>query len=191
MGAIRFGLPEELVIALKKQAGIDEFVETGAFKGDTARWAANHFRNVTTIELPGEWYNEAETKLEAYPRVLIFSGDSRLLLKMLMPGFDHAIFWLDAHWMGSGPKSEKGECGLLDEIAAINTSPLDHIILCDDARYFENPPPPPHNPKEWPTMWQVTEALDNGARRYVIVEEDVIVAVPMAMREWLAGYLSK
>jgi hypothetical protein len=101
-----------------------------------------------------------------------------------------AIFWLDAHWMGSGPKSDKGECGLLDEINAVNLSPARHVILCDDARYFQNPPPPPHNPAEWPTAEQVTEALDNRGARFITVHEDVFIAVPMALKDWLVNRLA-
>lgn len=179
MGSVYHGIPEQMALDLMKQWGIEEFVETGTFRGLTAEWAARHFWRVTTIELPGEWYDESKAKLRPLANVQLLCGDSWTILPLVVSGLKGpTMFWLDAHWFGQGPKSDKGECPLLAEIAAINASSLPHVILADDARYFENPPPLPHKAEEWPTLAQVSAALINGDQRAIFIKDDVIVAVP-------------
>jgi hypothetical protein len=51
MGLCNNGVPEEYVDTLQKEFGIKCFVETGTFHGATAKWAAERFEQVVTIEL--------------------------------------------------------------------------------------------------------------------------------------------
>jgi hypothetical protein len=190
MGSIRFGLPESLVIALQQHGDLREFIETGTFQGGTADWASRHFGHVITMDLPGPWYETAKAALASRPNVNLLCGDSRKLLYGIIDSLPPAIFWLDAHWMGSGPMADL-ECPLLGEIAAINRSLLPNVLLCDDARYFCTPPPLPHRPEQWPSLNEVVEALANDGKRYVILFEDVLIAVPAEWRTWLTQYLRK
>ena len=189
MGAIRFGAPTELIDAIQRHTGVDTFVETGTFKGDTAEWAAGRFAHVSTIELPGVWYDESHERLKHLPDVILHCGDTRGIMRQVVAHLDKpAIFWLDAHWMGVGPKSEAGECPVLDEITYINTSAYVHTILVDDARYFCKPPPPPHDPAYWPDLGAVVTHLVCGGRQVYLVD-DVLVAVPSTIKEWFVQYL--
>jgi hypothetical protein len=89
------------------------------------------------------------------------------------------VFWLDGHWSAGDTAGEGDECPLLEELATIGPQ---HAILIDDARLFIEPPPPPHDPSQWPTLEQVMAAL---AQREVTIREDVVVALPRRLRSRL------
>ena len=154
MGSVRFGIPRELALALKAKHGTDYFVETGTSAGDTTRWAAVNFKKVDTVDnQPG---------ILGWGNVTSYRGDSAEFLEQ-HPMASSALFWLDAHTNES--------CPVLREIAAINKSPLRHVILVDDVRLFGQMP-------AWPTLGTVIKELVDGGRRSIYVEDDVIVAEP-------------
>jgi hypothetical protein len=188
MGSVHFGLPQALVLEIQKHIDLTAFVETGTHKGDTAEWAAKHFPKVVTIELPGEWYDEAKRRLAPCPNVELLCGDSRKLMVGVMAGLTGAaMFWLDAHWMGCGPKGDS-ESPLLDELAIINNTTFPTVVLVDDARYFCRPPSAPHDPEQWPDLGRVVTHL-TCAGRYVYLVDDVLIAVPSTIHKWLTRYL--
>jgi hypothetical protein len=98
------------------------------------------------------------------------------------------MFWLDAHWSGGETYGENDECPLLEELAIINVSPYEHIILIDDARLFLSPPPAPHRIEQWPDITTVINCLNCVSNRYIIIIEDVIVAAPSKFKVILAQY---
>ena len=51
MGYIYQGLPKNLTLKILKKISIENLVETGTYKGETAFWAAKYFKNVHTIEI--------------------------------------------------------------------------------------------------------------------------------------------
>jgi hypothetical protein len=190
MGAIRMGPPEELILALRKRSGLDHFVETGTFRGDTAVWAAAHFPRVTTIEMSAAIHAAAKARFSSLANVRAIEGDSRAALGELLAGLSQpAIFWLDAHWSGLDTAGIDAECPVLDELVRINASPQAHVVLVDDARLFCAPPPRPHRAEQWPDLRNLVEALAAGSRRYVVLFEDVFVAVPSEQRRFLATWL--
>jgi FkbM family methyltransferase len=108
-------------------------------------------------------------------------GDSRDILPQLDLS-EPTVFWLDGHWSAGDTAGEGDECPLLDELATIGPQ---HAILIDDARLFIEPPPPPHDPEQWPTLEQVIDALDD---REVAIRDDVVIALPRRRRSrWLLG----
>jgi hypothetical protein len=190
MGAIRMGPPEELILGLRQRSGLDHFVETGTFRGDTAVWAAAHFRQVTTIEMSAAIHAAARIRFASLTNVRAIEGDSRTVLGEFLAGISRpAIFWLDAHWSGLDTAGGDAECPVLDELAGINASPQAHIVLVDDARLFCAPPPRPHRAEQWPDLRGVVDALAAGGRRFVVLFEDVFVAVPSEERRFLATWL--
>lgn len=180
MGSFEMGPPREFIRWLRDRAKADTFVESGTFKGATASWAADLFERVITIELSPEIHKETSTRLAAKSNISFRLGHTRDVLASILPEMRApAIFWLDAHWSGLNTAGKEDECPLLEELSLLNASQVNHCILIDDARLFTAPPPLPHRASEWPTIWQVYDALQQGqSRRFVIIQKDVIIAVP-------------
>ncbi len=179
----------QLILALRNQFQIRDFIETGTWYGDTAAWASAHFERVVTIEKSEAIYHEAQMRHGHLPSVRFILGDSREALRRIVPELVHsALFWLDSHWSGGPTSGEDDECPLLGELRVINESPRSHFLLIDDARLFAAPPPRPHRIEQWPSIDQVVESLRAQVGRYVVVIEDVIICVPIHARSFLAGY---
>jgi hypothetical protein len=191
MGATRMGPPPDLIEALKKQFAPGVFIETGTYRGATARWASSHFQTVYTIEASREAYDSARGIHQTLANVTFLFGSSPEVLRQLLPTIHApALFWLDAHWMGSESFGETKECPLLDELKEINRSPNAHFILVDDARLFLAPPPLPHKAEQWPDIRAVLDELSQKPR-YTTVFEDVIVSVPETARGSISAFLQQ
>lgn len=188
MGSVNFGAPRALIKQLRETFDVSTFVETGTHLGETSAWASNVFRQVITVEGSEDYHREAKQRHADRTNIEFLLGDSRTRLAEILQRLNEpALFWLDAHWMGAGSLATAdvfgrgSECPLLDEIALINASKLDHIVLIDDARLFLAPPPLPHRADEWPNIKEVLAALDmkdTGWR--TIVYDDVMTCAPLA-----------
>jgi hypothetical protein len=190
VGQIRMGPPRELLLALQRRFDLQHFIETGTYRGDTAAWAAQHFPQVTTIELSDSYHRAAVARFTGQSKVSPLLGNSAAVLRELTPTLSSAsLFWLDAHWSGLDTAGREAECPILDEIGIINASQVDHIIVVDDARLFCAPPPRPHRADHWPDLLFTATALGGNGRRYVALFEDVFVAVPNAGREFVVELL--
>jgi len=190
MGSYQMGPPAGLVLALQKRLDLAEFVETGTYRGDTADWAGRHFARVTTIELSPAFHAAATARFQAQPRVRTLGGESVAMLRAVVPALARpALFWLDAHWSGLDTAGREAECPVLGELAVINASPHDHVVLVDDARLFCAPPPRPHRAEHWPDLASLLASLGAGGRRHVVLVEDVFAAVPAAERGFLTTFL--
>lgn len=76
MGSFFPGVPKEFTNFLKNLTGIETFVETGTYLGDSASWASKLFKSVFTIELSKELYNNAKLKLKEFSNITILNGNS-------------------------------------------------------------------------------------------------------------------
>jgi hypothetical protein len=190
MGFVRFGAPTDLILALKKEFDLRDFVETGTFHGETALWASAHFERVVTIENSPELYASTKPKLGQKPNISFIQGNSKTTLPAVVSKLARpSVFWLDSHWCGGLTHGKKDECPLLEEIHAFQHSELSHFLFIDDARLITSPPPHPHNANQWPPLFDVFEALHSGNHQYyVVIVEDVIIAVPLRAKPWLMNY---
>ena len=163
MGSVQFGIPRELTLELKARHGLNHFVETGTLVGHTALWANQYFETTTTVEKDiASWQRNYDAfKVERKP-IWSYCEDSGEFLQRIALKCP-CLIWLDAH--------TNEECPVLREIAAINKSPLPHVILVDDARLFGDLP-------AWPTREEVVWLLINGGKRTVREVDDVLVAEP-------------
>jgi hypothetical protein len=190
MGLIRMGAPTDIIEKLAKDFQINNFVETGTYYGNTAIWASNHFDNVFTIEFSETMYRQVIEKLDKVANLHCILGDSRTeLSKIIENTKKSSLFWLDAHWSGGDTYGNNDECPLLEEIDIINNSNNDSFIFIDDARYFTSPPQPPHKIEQWPSITDVIQKLQSGStEKYIVIIEDVIIAVPLFAKCTLAKY---
>lgn len=183
------GVPKQLVLLLKKQFNIHSFVETGTFNGGTCTWAAEHFKNVITIENSKVIYERTSAKFKHLSNIEFLFGHSLEHLKNLVSKLNEpAIFWLDAHWSGGETYGVNDECPLIEELKIINSAKVNHIILIDDARLFVKPPPPPHKAEQWANVSQIITELNKVSGRYVFIADDVIGAVPNEALENITPY---
>lgn len=187
---IHKGPPKSLMLHLAAEYSLDTFIETGTYRARTAVWASSHFDSVVTIERCRELYEATRAKYQGIQNIDFLFGDSRCLLpeavsRLQGPG----IFWLDAHWSGGETWGKDDECPVLDEIRSIANSEFAHLLFIDDARLFLAPPPLPLGIDQWPSLDRVMLALKSGSREYyIVVVEDVIVAVPNCARTPVATY---
>ena len=193
MGAIRFGVPKELVLWLREAFQISDFVETGTNRAETAVWASAHFERVFTIEADGALHERAVETFGHHKNIRFLRGDSRAHIQSVLTSLtEPAIFWLDAHWCGEDTFGKAEECPVVGELELLNTSEVDHLVLIDDARLFLAPPPAPHEASHWPDIATICGLLAPRARsRYVVVHDDVVVAVPDAAKPLLREFLRR
>jgi hypothetical protein len=184
VGNIGFFALRDLGLALKNEFSITTFVETGTYKGQTAAWAAEHFKRVVTIEAHDPHYRRARGLAHKKKNIECVFGDSRVKLKGVISRLRKpALVWLDAHWCGSYEQSlnTPGECPLIDELKVLKKYATQHFILIDDARLFVEPPPKPHDPEQWPTYAEILKLLPENY--YVTIWHDAIIAVPQEAAE--------
>lgn len=179
MGIVFNGIPHALALELAQINRSAVFVETGTYEGRTARWAAEHFGFVFTIERSPALHARAAQALAGMKHVEPLCGDTRALLKPIVEGLHalRAIHWLDAHWSGGSTAGEDAECPLLDELQVL-AGRHDDIILIDDARLFLSAPPQPHRPEAWPSIVDIARVACPDKRRHLQIVDDVIVIVP-------------
>ena len=192
MGSVHFSVPEQLILFLKQKFELEDFVETGTFQGTSAAWASRHFKRVFTIEANEPLWQAARTRHGQLANVQFILGNSPEQLAKLLPSLRRPLFWLDAHWCGPHTAGENDECPLLAELAAVAAANIEpKVVLIDDARYFLAPPPTGHNHKweQWPDLAAVLSALGACGNPYIVVEDDVIAAVPRTARADLVGFL--
>ena len=190
MKMIATGRPKEFFRWMRENLGIDTFVEGGTYMGETAAWAAGVFGRVITIELSPELYDIAKARHADKKNIEFVLGDTRQVLGRIVPQLTGpAVFWLDAHWSAGKTAGETNECPILAEIAILNASPYDHMILIDDARLFMAPPPPPHRLDQWPDIWTIERALNSGpSPRYTIITRDIIIAASEKRKARVADF---
>lgn len=162
MGAVYCSIPTKLATDLQQRYGLTVFVESGLAQGTSSLWAESLFDTVISIETDSE---SVELFKARYPKskVQVIEGDSAIEMAWVIRDLDKpALFWLDGHSDDYTP--------VMDEIAAINSSPLPHVIMIDDWRMFGTCP-------AWPSKTDVIAYVSNG-KRWTYDVDDVLVAVP-------------
>ncbi|MDR2146037.1 MAG: FkbM family methyltransferase [Tannerella sp.] len=188
MGVVSFSIPKKLVLLIKGNAVIDNFVETGTYLGNTTFWAAKYFKNVSTIEISAEISKQTASRPDCPDNIEFIVGDSRDEIPKLVKKLQgRTLFWLDGHWC-SNAGGKDHECPLMDELNAISSCE-NPVILIDDARCFLGPLPPPHNADDWPTIDEVfalcKKVIPNS---FTTIIDDVIVCVPEDLKPVIFNY---
>jgi hypothetical protein len=170
-----------LVRFLQAKYALQDFVETGTFRGGGTAFAATVFPSVTTIEVKAEYHAATSERLKATGARFLL-GDSRVELPKVVAGLaGPALFWLDGH-AGGGHFGAADDCPLLEELTAIAASPYENFVLVDDARAFLAPPPPPFDPDKWPELADVLAAIRQRVPYYCVAIADTLFCVPPAAK---------
>ncbi len=179
----------QLASDLRDLLGIQRAVETGTFRGGTARSLATVFPDVVTIELSAELHRAAEIALRDTPRVRALQGHSAMRLGELTDPALPTLYYLDGHWSGGATGGVGDECPVLAELAAMGDGSPDDCIIVDDARLFTSAPPSPHRAEQWPTLTEVIDAIrERHPSHLVTLLNDQIVATPARARPAIDAY---
>ena len=189
MGIVRMGAPEELLRFMQREFGLDVFIETGTYRGDTAVWASQHFKTVHTIEFSKELFDETAEKYRCRENIHFIYGNSPEKLAEIVRQLDApAVFWLDAHHCSSNTAGRGLRAPVLEELDAIALSKEHHFILIDDARLFLAPPPDPHSLDEYPDICTLLGRINRLKKYYILIYDDVIICAPEPARNAMAGF---
>lgn len=179
----------QLATDLKGLLGLRRAVETGTYRGRTARALAAIYPAVVTIELSPELHRRAVEALRDVPSVEARLGHSSQVLRDVADPTAPTLFYLDGHWSGGVTAGEEDECPVLEEIAAIGAGNPNDCLVIDDANLFTSAPPPPHDPKAWPSLTEIFDAIRTlRPDHFLTVLGNQVIAVPEAGRQAVDAY---
>lgn len=171
MGLVNPGIPENEAKFFKELLGLDVFVETGTYIGNSVKKMSYLFQKVYTIEKSEIMFNIAANNLKSIENAILLKGDSREFLDFILGNNDNILFWLDAHWSGEETYGQEDECPLLEKLQTIFRYSKNCVVLIDDARLFVAPPPRPHKMENWPSLKDIARVMP--ANWEIIMFEDV------------------
>jgi hypothetical protein len=177
---------------LAAASGIEAAVETGTFRAEGTLALRGAVSRVWTIELSDKLHAEAVDRHGDRSGITFMHGSSEEVLPRLVALIDEpVIFWLDAHGgmvdLSSNdvfdPAGEATQCPVISELQAVRQfrHAATSCILIDDARAFLGPLPQ-HRAGDWPTLLEIIDLLRLDGDRYITILDDVVIAVPMALR---------
>jgi hypothetical protein len=179
----------QLASDLRAAVGLRRAVETGTYRGDTARALATVFPAVVTIELSADLHRAATAALADVQSIRAVHGHSSQVLSDVRDPQTPTLFFLDGHWSGGATAGIEDECPVLEELEALAGGHPDDCLLIDDARLFASAPPPPHNPEMWPALVEVFDAIRlRWPEHLVTLLADQVIAVPPTGRAAVDAY---
>ena len=178
-------LDRGFVTMLARHFGIDAFVETGTYHGDTIAAVRGSFARLFSIELSAEFAQAARHRFAGDDAVTILQADSATGLAQAFERLPDrpAVLWLDAHYSGGPTAKGAGNTPILAEIDQIvATRDGRDVILIDDARLFWPVPPGflSHDTLEgYPLLSEVAARLAGSRHGYrVFALGDALLATP-------------
>lgn len=139
-------LKMQVVRSYLDKYSLDLFLETGTYLGDTLGYIAETGVKCSSIEISPELYASACERFKRQKNVRVFHGDSGTKLPELLRDIDRpCLFWLDGHYSAGVTSRADVDTPISKELEAIFDHPIKgHIILIDDARYFNGTNSYPH-----------------------------------------------
>ena len=172
MGLFFRGIPDSVLFSAKMALGPSfEAVETGTYKGSTAKKLTSIAMRVTTIEANQDFYMKALKWVDKFDNLTLLHGDSGALIGSALPKADvNCMVWLDAHFSGGKTAGQLNPCPLMNELSQVLPvrSAINSIILIDDSRGLIGT-------SGWPLLSDLVGLLkDNGFSSIII--DDVLIA---------------
>jgi hypothetical protein len=164
-------------VAIREYAakfGLRTFVETGTLFGEMVAAMTRNFDRIISIELDPTLASQARRRFKRYGNVTILQGDSGVMLPGVLRDIaEPCLLWLDGHYSGGVTARGNLETPVLAEITHVLGTPVEHVLLVDDARLFTGV-------NDYPTLKGVRslqERLRPGWR--FEVRDDVIRIYPL------------
>jgi hypothetical protein len=153
----------------QKENRIHVLVETGTYLGDMVDAQLNNFKTIYSIELSEKLYQRALKRFKKQTNVKLVQGDSGKVLQTLISQLnERSVFWLDGHYSSGITAKGDVECPIYEELNAIFKSPLNHILLIDDARCFSGQ-------GDYPTIQDLSKyIISQRPSAHIEVENDII-----------------
>ncbi|MFN8251446.1 MAG: hypothetical protein U0V75_06150 [Ferruginibacter sp.] len=144
-------------------------VETGTYLGDMVEACKHTFDKVYSVELSEKLYKKATKRFAKDTNVELLCGDSSVKLPEILKKVNQpCLFWLDGHYSGGVTAMGNLECPVREELAAILSHAVSHVILVDDARLF-------NGTHDYPTVDEIKQIIaSHGKSGSVTVEDDII-----------------
>jgi hypothetical protein len=162
-----------MVSSYLNRYSINDFVETGTFRGDTLGYIASRGVRCTSIELSEVLYNAACSRFKAFKNVRLVQGDSGQRIPELLKEINYPVlFWLDGHYSSGITASAEVQTPVSAELQAILDHPVKkHVILIDDARSFDGN-------NDYPYLDELLRVIREEGSYSVEVSADIIRIVP-------------
>lgn len=148
--------------SVRRLTGATTLIETGTYRGITARRASKLFQRVITIELDHELATASKEYLADRPNIEVIEGDAlKEVTKVLArPEIDRVVLFLDGHY--SGGETALGDLAepAVEEVKIL--APFREKILgivVDDFREFGTQP-------GWPRKSELIASLENEFVRF-------------------------
>lgn len=121
---------------LKEIFNSNTFIETGTWKGYTARIGGSIFDQVRTIESNRETYEQIKNAVSSEKNITCYYGNSiNILPNMIKDSSGNLLFWLNKHYNGG---STDINSAIIEELKIIKTSNIKNaVILIDNIRLFD------------------------------------------------------
>jgi hypothetical protein len=129
-----------------RRYSINYFIETGTYLGETLSYVAKKGLLCSSIELSKDLYEAACKQFKDFTNVTLIEGDSGLRIPELLEEVNAPVlFWLDGHYSHGITAKADEDTPISRELRAIlNHHIKNHVILIDDARYFDGTNGYPH-----------------------------------------------
>jgi len=164
-------LKENVIHKIQQKTSYSILIETGTLRGNMIEAQKKIFKKIFSVEINNVLYKNAKARFKRNKNVTILHGDSSIILpKILKELHEPAIFYIDAHYVEG--ISEKGSkiTPIIDELKAIlKSKPFNHIILIDDAHYF-------NGENGYPNINKLNQIIKANRSNYTMkIENDIII----------------
>lgn len=127
-------------------------VETGTYKGHSAKLLATNFGKVHTIEIHEPLFHEAQENNKDINNITYHLGDTLQLLPGIVKNTstEPCLYFIDAHISGCDSSwNKEDKCPLFKELDIIiaNSTNREVVFIFDDLRLFDSNEP-------WYTEWK-------------------------------------
>jgi len=161
----------ECLKRVAREHRVNWFVETGTAAGATLEGMFFDMERLFSVELDPSFHHVANSRVGQYDKVSLSLGHSVPWLGFLMPRIlVPCLVYLDAHYCGQGSAGDEYGTPILDELDAVFSAPIRHLIVVDDARGFG----------QWPGYPTIDEVAILAGRSgyYAKVTADEIELIP-------------